>query len=75
MPKIKVNYRKYMINRELKEKFHTLLDSMVVDLTTNLYAVEDIELRKKLNFIVKDYRNRIYKLELDDLAETAKKNT
>ena len=75
MPKIKVNYRKYMINRELKEKFHALLDSMVVDLTTNLYAVEDKELRKKLNFIVKDYRNRIYKLELDDLAETAKKNT
>jgi|MGYP001371956619 hypothetical protein len=75
MPKIKVNYRKYMINRELKEKFHALLDSMAVDLTTNLYAVKDTELRKKLNFIVQDYRNRIYKLELDDAAETVKKNT
>jgi|TARA_R110000796_G_scaffold14329_1_gene46763 hypothetical protein len=75
MPKIKVNYKKYMINRELKEKFHELLDSMAVDLTTNLYAVEDIELRKKLNFIVQDYRTRIYKLELDDVAETVKKNT
>ena len=64
-----------MINRELKEKFHELLDSMAVDLTTNLYAVEDIELRKKLNFIVQDYRTRIYKLELDDVAETVKKNT
>ena len=64
-----------MINRELKEKFHALLDSMAVDLTTNLYAVEDIELRKKLNFIVQDYRTRIYKLELDDVAETVKKNT
>ena len=75
MPKIKVNYKKYMINRELKEKFHALLDSMAVDLTTNLYAVKDTELRKKLNFIVQDYRNRIYKLELDDAAETVKKNT
>jgi len=75
MPKIKVDYKKYMINRELKAKFHELMDSMVVDLKTNLYAVEDVNLRKKLNFIVQDYRNRIYKLELDDVATNVHKNT
>ena len=68
MPKIKVDYKQYM-------RFHRLIDSMVVDMRTHLNAVTDVELRKKLNYILQDYRNRIYKLELDDVTETVKKST
>ena len=68
MPKTKIDYKQYM-------KFHGLVDSMVVDMRTHLNGITDVELRKKLNFILQDYRTRIYQLEIDDVSETVKKNT
>jgi hypothetical protein len=55
-------------------KFHRLIDSMVVDMRTNINSITDDNIRKKLNFILQDYRNRIYKLEVDDATENVKKS-
>jgi hypothetical protein len=65
--KTKIDYKQYM-------KFHRLIDSMVVDMRTNINSITDDNIRKKLNFILQDYRNRIYKLEVDDATENVKKS-
>ena len=63
-PKTKIDYKQYM-------KFHGLVDSMVVDMRTHLNGITDVELRKKLNLILQDYRTRIHQFNMEKFDKSA----
>jgi len=54
-----------MVLKDCKELV-MLLNSLIVDLRTHIYQVDDVGVRQKLHHILNFYRDRLDKLEIKE---------